>query len=544
MQASRPMMTQQRTSQSVSESPFSRPSYHTAERSSSTSHYARQERSSATPMQNWLPPLHQQYGGHQNQASPSARPASQVMPGQNNPNISQSNFGSDPSRSPYIAQASMAHAPQAAPSSATPSGGVSLDQISTNDLNKPPFVTHAPSYSQTEPGHGHDKLAPNRRVQHPSMPGITQGQQLSNKMRRLDDGSKHRIGTSSREYVPRAKQVSKSEIQRLDLVRPLDVNDTAVKDSYDVATIARDVLITAGKHPSEEVLNYHLHALMKTIPVVDHSSDLATLRWDGIDPLIYARDKRPRNISTRPPAQSINAIGAVAPPSFHGNLFPLQPPSLSSLSHNSHAAKSDPAVPPPPPIPSPPVPAPEQAPSQTQAATETLTTKLSSTPRSKIPSASPQAVPHSQSSRAKENSPPQVVISSSLQKMPPIKKRAGRPKKDTKSDNVAVTIPSPIEAPIQFPVFKCLWEKCQTELHSLAVLQQHVLKAHIPHNITCGWKECDNSTPMAASAMWEHLRNTHFKDYAWALGDGPAVPSPGEHTDMHASDSPITDPHI
>ncbi|KAJ5813476.1 uncharacterized protein N7503_000226 [Penicillium pulvis] len=112
--------------------------------------------------------------------------------------------------------------------------------------------------------------------------------------------------------------------------------------------------------------------------------------------------------------------------------------------------------------------------------------------------------------------------------MPPIKKKAGRPKKDAKSDNVAVTVSSPSESPIQFPVFKCLWEKCQTELHSLVLLQQHVLKAHIPHNITCGWKECDNSDPMPASTLWEHLRDSHFKDYAWALGDGPAVPSPGE----------------
>ncbi|KAJ6003258.1 hypothetical protein N7451_005805 [Penicillium sp. IBT 35674x] len=346
-------------------------------------------------------------------------------------------------------------------------------------------------------------------------------------MRRLYDGSKDPSGPNTAKYMPRAKQATQKHLKRPDLVRPLDVNDMFLKDSYDVATIARDVLVTAGKHPSEKPLNYHLHALMKTVPVLDHSSDLATLRWEGIDPLIYARDKRPRNTSTRPPAQPINAIGAVAPPSSHGNSLPPQPASLPSSPHNSHSAKFNSSIPTPPPIPSTPVPAPERAPSKPQAAAETPTPKLSSAPRSKIPSASPRAVPAAQSPRTKGSLQPQVVIRSP-QKMPPVTKKAGRPKKDARSDNIAVTVPSPDEPPIQFPVFKCLWEKCQMELHSLVLLQQHVLKAHIPHNITCGWKECDHSDPMPASALWEHLRERHFKDYAWALGDGPAVPSPGE----------------
>ncbi|KAJ5889326.1 hypothetical protein N7504_010136 [Penicillium tannophilum] len=346
-------------------------------------------------------------------------------------------------------------------------------------------------------------------------------------MRRLYDGSKNPSGPNTK---PRAKQASQKKSQWPDLVRPLDVNHMYLKDSYDVATIARDVLITAGKHPSEKPLNYHLHSLTKTVPALDHSSDLATLRWDGIDPLIYARDKRPRNTSTRPSAQPINAIGAVAPRYSHGNSLPPQPSSLPLSPHNSHPANSNSSVPPPTPPPtlSTPDPAPERALSKPQAAAETPTTRLSSTPRSKIPSASPRAVPPAQFPRTKENPQPQVVINPSPQKMPPIKKKAGRPKKDAKSDNIAVTVSSPSESPIQFPVFKCLWENCQTELHSLVLLQQHVLKAHIPHNITCGWKECDNSDPMPASALWEHLRDKHFKDYAWALGDGPAVPSPGE----------------
>ncbi|KAJ5657342.1 uncharacterized protein N7484_000991 [Penicillium longicatenatum] len=337
-------------------------------------------------------------------------------------------------------------------------------------------------------------------------------------MRRLDDGSKHATSANFKEHMPRTKLASKNKLKRLDFVQPLGISDMFLKDSYDVTTIARDVLIAAGKHPSEEVLNYHLHPLMKIIPAMDYSSDLTSLRWDRIDPIIYARDKRPRNPPTRPPAQPINAIGAVALSSFHDSSLPPQPSLLPS---NPHLAKSDPSIPFPLPSSSTPIPTPERAPSILQAATETPTTKPSSTPRSKIPAASPPP-------RTKEALQPQVVIDSSPQKMPPTRKRVGRPRKDAKRDNAAVTVSSPSQPPTQYPVFKCRWESCQTELHTLVLLQKHVLKAHIPHNITCGWMECDNSTPMAASAMWEHMRDTHIEDYAWTLGDGPAVPSPGE----------------
>ncbi|KAJ5813475.1 uncharacterized protein N7503_000225 [Penicillium pulvis] len=221
----------------------------------------------------------------------------------------------------------------------------------------------APALPHSQTGVGNGTMAPSHQFQPPSRPSSAQGQQPPKKMRRLYDGSKDPSGPnmSGPNTKPRAKQASKRNPRWVDLVRPLDVNDMFLKDSYDVATIARDVLITAGKHPTEKPLNYHLQCLTKTVPALDHSSDLASLRWDGIDPLIYSRDKRPRNTSTRPPAQPINAIGAVAPPSSHGDSLPPQPSSLLSLPHNSHSAKSNPFISPPPPIPSTPDPAPERA---------------------------------------------------------------------------------------------------------------------------------------------------------------------------------------
>ncbi|KAJ6105059.1 hypothetical protein N7486_003748 [Penicillium sp. IBT 16267x] len=601
MQTSRPVTTQQRTSQNVSESQFPE-----AQRSStSTSNHIRQERNSVTPMPNGLPLPRQQYGGHQNQARASARFANQSDPAPTSANLNTDTYASATRSSlgpqsknqtapsaPKPSAVAYAH-PSKKPAVVTPAAASAVSHpaaqmplnvdvqraqmdasvsssLMPNPLHRPasrssrepglskpyPQTTSMPEpqspcqspvipgknnaknsqsgsdlaqpHSQTGPGNG--TMVPNHQFQPSSRPSVTQGQKPPNKMRRLDNGSRHANGAITNVDTPRTKQASRKTPQGgVDLVTPLDVNDMFLKDSYDVATIARDVLMVAGKHPSEKVLNYHLLTLSKKIPVVDNTSDLTSLRWDRIAPLIYARDKRPLN-PTRPPAQPNDATSAVAPPSSHGSSLPSQP-SLPLLPYISQPTKLNSSTLPPPPILSTPVPAPARAPSKPRAAAETPTAELSSTSRSKVPSTSPRAEPSAQSPRTKEYLQPQVVIRSPPQQMPPTKKRIGRPKKDAKGDDIAVAVPSPSQPTTQFPVFKCQWEKCPTEVHTLVLLQRHVLKAHIPHNITCGWKECDNSTPMAASAMWEHLRDTHFKDYAWALGDGPAVPSPGEESE-------------
>ncbi|KAJ5297348.1 hypothetical protein N7508_007597 [Penicillium antarcticum] len=80
-------------------------------------------------------------------------------------------------------------------------------------------------------------------------------------------------------YKPNRKAIK----NRDDLVRPIRMSDALVKVSYDPATIARDILIAAGKHPKMKGLNHHLHTLRANIPQVDLNSDLATFRWDLVD---------------------------------------------------------------------------------------------------------------------------------------------------------------------------------------------------------------------------------------------------------------------
>lgn len=60
--------------------------------------------------------------------------------------------------------------------------------------------------------------------------------------------------------------------------------DALRRSRYEPKTIARDILIAAGKHPSMIPLNYHLDNLRKKFRYVDYKSDLSTFRWDLVDP--------------------------------------------------------------------------------------------------------------------------------------------------------------------------------------------------------------------------------------------------------------------
>ncbi|KUM58006.1 hypothetical protein ACN42_g9163, partial [Penicillium freii] len=116
------------------------------------------------------------------------------------------------------------------------------------------------------------------------------------KMRRLDNGQSQTLtlenDPSASSSVPGA-QVSteyarprgpgKSLKNRNDLVQPIRWSDALVKVTYDPATIARDVLIAAAKHPTEKHLNHHLEPLRRNFTKIDYLANLATFRWDLVD---------------------------------------------------------------------------------------------------------------------------------------------------------------------------------------------------------------------------------------------------------------------
>ena len=74
-------------------------------------------------------------------------------------------------------------------------------------------------------------------------------------------------------------------LQSYDIVEPMNKRRDALRRSaYNPKTIARDILLGIGKHPSMTPLNAHLDALKDRFKAVDNESNLSTFRWDLVDP--------------------------------------------------------------------------------------------------------------------------------------------------------------------------------------------------------------------------------------------------------------------
>jgi hypothetical protein len=89
--------------------------------------------------------------------------------------------------------------------------------------------------------------------------------------------------SGARVYMEYVRRPGKFLKNRDDLVQPIRPSDALPKQNYDPTTIARDVLIAAGKHPTEKGLNYHLEPLRRNFTKIDYLADLATFRWDLVD---------------------------------------------------------------------------------------------------------------------------------------------------------------------------------------------------------------------------------------------------------------------
>lgn len=119
-------------------------------------------------------------------------------------------------------------------------------------------------------------------------------QEEKSKSRRKIPGSADRSGLSSSiatedessdlsrfKYADSRKDLLTSAI----IIRPINKKSDALRRStYNPRTIARDILVSAGKHPTMAPLNQHLDLLRKRFFHIDNTSDLSTFRWDLVDP--------------------------------------------------------------------------------------------------------------------------------------------------------------------------------------------------------------------------------------------------------------------
>ncbi|GIJ92066.1 hypothetical protein Asppvi_011041 [Aspergillus pseudoviridinutans] len=315
---------------------------------------------------------------------------------------------------------------------------------------------------------------------------------------------------------------------RTDIAKPLNVTEAAEKLQYDPKTIARDVLIASGRHPTEAPLNHHLFRLRDVFVGLDTASDLETFRWDLVDP----EEKQANNTSTardihplsapahltsamaRPAQPNPPYAGVAATPQHHRQqhqqLGQLQPRPLHTLQVSQTGPQQK---------------SPSQPDSQRQV-------QLPSDPQSRShpppqvqlqvqPPSQPQLKPGPSIQIRTKSQPSPKAKSSPRQSTNMVGKRPpGRPPASSK---IEVTIP--VTSQIPYQVYTCGWENCQAELHNLEMLKKHIFKVHVPYTLTCQWKDCTFRENLPAVQLYKHVLSEHVVSIAWTLGDGPSVPA-------------------
>ncbi|KAF7122657.1 hypothetical protein CNMCM5793_000767 [Aspergillus hiratsukae] len=320
---------------------------------------------------------------------------------------------------------------------------------------------------------------------------------------------------------------------RTDIAKPLNVNDAAEKLQYDPKTIARDVLIASGRHPTEAPLNHHLSRLRDGFIGLDTASDLETFRWDLVDPEKQANNTTmARDLRQSAPAHVTSAASTMARPAA-----PAQPsPPYPGVAATQQYPQQQPGqLQPQPPrtIQAPQTRPQQQFPSQQQLPSQPNTQKQVQPP-SRPPSRShppPQVQLQVQPPSQPQSKPgPSFQIRTKAQPSPkakssprPSTNMVGRPRgRPPASSKIEVTIP--VTSQIPYQVYTCGWENCQAELHNLEMLKKHIFKVHVPYTLTCQWTDCTFRENLPAVQLYKHVLSEHVVSIAWTLGDGPSVP--------------------
>ena len=333
------------------------------------------------------------------------------------------------------------------------------------------------------------------------------------------------------------------------LARSINKSEALRKSYYDPKTVARDILIAAGRHPSERPLNAHMAGLLGVH--IDIDSDLSTFDWDGIDPggppppkveLTDIPAGPPRYRSEDAVKKSRTRVEAEGEPRPHesGKRGMQEPPaaasSYSPVGNNSVRS--------------------ELKPSKLRHAHAV----------DDVPSSSRDLTPHKQdisvdpspASQRSSSRQPRPSMDSGPSPFPAPGKRRGRPfgsknkapslsamKKAARPPQPVIEIPTP-STPQGNAVFKCRWISCGTELHNFDTLCKHVARVHTPnkaevedHGFVCWWKKCRYLTRVGSEVYadhdfnnfdeWlNHIKTDHLHKIALKQGDGPSTAQIGE----------------
>jgi hypothetical protein len=302
------------------------------------------------------------------------------------------------------------------------------------------------------------------------------------------------------EYDPDDEFVLESIKKLHNLAKPMNPSDALNRVYYNPKSIARDIMLATGRHPSERPLNYHLLKFTQTFAGVSTKSDFKTFRWDLVDP------------------------GGPSMPVVELEDILVEPPQITPKRRRRRDASRD-------------------------AEDAKGPTSDSQAGPSFPPAPAPASVSVSVSL-----STPQAVRNNPMAGTPVSGQRSGRRgrppgaknKKPTKAALKAVAATTTAASPAKtvriagpdptlnvpepsYPVFTCEWGSCPSQLHDFHTLERHVSKVHLPGQKTCQWQGCPNSTTeYSDEALKDHLAKAHIQPLAWKYGDGPSVNGTGE----------------
>ncbi|KAJ8108277.1 hypothetical protein OPT61_g8283 [Boeremia exigua] len=358
-----------------------------------------------------------------------------------------------------------------------------------------------------------------------------------------------------------------SELRYRSLVEPLDKKKALRRNTYNPATIARDVLLACGRHPFERQLNQHLDVLKTHIPQISNDSDLSTIRWDLIDP------------GNPPPGYFKDSVQSLLEDADDedesGDEDGEKVARQGSQSAQALPAATNPFI--------------KQKQRGRPPRHSLPNTTTPSTPSRKTDSASmsasaprPTAVPGVGYSAFRQIGPDGNLLpkkkgrpvgwrkaihgSAAAQQRPSIhsyKPRQPSTLHNVRADEEPIVInsrsPSVANHASTYQSFKCKWQHCNAELHNFETLKMHVFKVHqketLQQTFVCLWDDCSEETTTVdpasnmsleqrtphtfteASAWRDHIRQHHFDPLVWERGDGPA----GGLSDAHDSEAYLSD---
>ncbi|KAL9107396.1 MAG: hypothetical protein Q9227_007680 [Pyrenula ochraceoflavens] len=380
-------------------------------------------------------------------------------------------------------------------------------------------------------------------------------------------------------YAMQHQQMGVTQPQLPVMAKTLDRKEAFKKPFYDSKTIARDILIAAGRHPTEKGLNNHLFSLANRLGLA-WECDFTTIDWDSVDP---GGPPVPRvaveDIPAGPPKWALgqrihfgrrdaasNGDGLTRPTKKHRPHNPAEASTHSQDVSEKPATSSD----------------------QGQASSSLLD-KSRDTAHDSVPSLDrlKNHVGHASAllngSSPAPNSSPHTVSSSKMDRpgaVYPSGKRRGRPpgarnKNPTKrhilEQSKAAAPPKPrieVQPRDQSPpaphVFQCEMKRCGAELHNLATLRKHIARKHgnasdddaEKGGYKCWWRKCSSlkqnqegrlvpSVSFTSESEWQqHIENEHLAPIALKYGDGPSTvysdPQTVESNAAHYLNSPTT----